>query len=75
MSSKSPQITQRNADCEYLNPTNVAIIGAAMTVHRLLSGGFLKAVYQEALEREFQFLSLPYEREGNHKWVSVTHLR
>jgi len=40
-----------------------SIIGSAMTVHRELGNGFLEAVYQAALEREFQYQSVPYERE------------
>ena len=34
-----------------------------MAVHNALGQGFLEAVYQEALEHEFQFRALPYERE------------
>jgi len=72
----NPQITQMSADENTLknnlrksaqsadkDPETYAIIGAAMTVHRELGCGFLEAVYQDALEKEFQHLSIPYARE------------
>ena len=40
-----------------------AIIGACMKVHRSLGAGFLEAVYEEALEREFQTQQIPFERQ------------
>ncbi len=40
-----------------------AINGAAFHVYNKLGHGFLEAVYQEALEIEFQRRNIPYERE------------
>jgi len=56
-------MTQITADKDIRDPETYAIIGAAIQVHNELGAGFLEAVYHEALEREFQFLNLPYERE------------
>ena len=39
------------------------IIGACMKVHRSLGSGFLEAVYQEALGREFKNEGIPFESQ------------
>lgn len=39
------------------------IIGACMKVHRALGPGFLEAVYEEALEKEFIKSSIPFKRQ------------
>ena len=43
------------------------IVGAAFHVYNKLGFGFLEAVYQEALEIEFQRRNIPYEREKELK--------
>ena len=43
------------------------IVGAAFKVYNGLGPGFLEAVYQEALEIEFQRQGIPYEREKELK--------
>jgi GxxExxY protein len=40
-----------------------AIIGACMKVHRVLGPGFLEAVYEEVVEKEFVVQNIPYKRQ------------
>lgn len=46
-----------------------AINGAAFHVYNKLGHGFLEAVYQEALEIEFNRRKIPYEREKSLKII------
>lgn len=52
-----------------LKDETYSIIGACMNVFNELGNGFLEAVYQDALEIEFQLLNIPYQREVPY-WVS-----
>lgn len=46
-----------------LKDESYAITGSCMKVHSELGSGFLEAVYQEALEKEFTKRDIPYKRQ------------
>ena len=39
------------------------ILGAAMHVYNVLGAGFVEAIYQEALQKEFRRRNIPHDRE------------
>lgn len=46
------------------------IIGVCMRVHSELGSGFLEAVYQEVLEKEFKMNNIPFQRQVK---LSITY--
>jgi len=54
----------------YHSKESYNIVGAAFEVYNNLGPGFLEAVYQEAMEKEFKLRGIPYERE---KELTITY--
>lgn len=53
------------------------VIGVCMAVHKELGYGFKEAVYKDALEQEFRWKNISYEREKkyeiNYKGIILPH--
>ncbi len=43
------------------------IIGACVSVHKEKGHGFTEPVYQDSLEIELEFLSIPFDRQRNYQ--------
>ncbi len=57
-------LTQYKSNSDYpFQEEAYKIIGTCMEVHSILGSGFLEIVYKDALEYEFRFRGIPYERE------------
>lgn len=48
----------------YRKEESYKIIGACMKVHSTMGAGFLEAVYQEALETEFELQKIPFTSQA-----------
>jgi len=62
--------SQKKESSMVFSEESYQINGAAFQVYKTLGSGFLEAVYQEALELEFQERGIPYERE---KELTITY--
>lgn len=50
-----------------LQQESYKIIGLCMEVHRILGRGLLEIVYKDALEQEFKYNGIEYEREKKYE--------
>jgi len=75
---EEPEIFYSKKENFPLKDETYKIIGLAMEVHRTLGKGFLEIVYKDALELEFQWADVPFNREKgfniNYKGTTLKRL-